>query len=247
MDTKHDTDMNIPFKISITPRSLMRRRQYKQLTPEEVTQQLFADFVSKHLNLRKKNGMLVRAEETVAELIRQGVSKSSVTFCFSYIAVALAHATYYIYRTEPARGSVQVNWNGHRFTVKPSIPSKELAEAILRIDAKFPELDAYVKKCLDRMAVELKAEEILRISVRAQLEGVMPDMGLGCTFDVKGDKVHLDLTRNFHGSVDLPISELQAFLNDPERILGTLQPDKKGSVDESVEAYLCGGQTYQLL
>ena len=238
MDTKNDTDMTIPFKSSITPRSLLRTRQYKQLTPEDVTQQLFAGFVSEHLKLRKKNAAPALAEETVAELIRQGVPKSSVTLSFSYLAVALAHATYYIYRTEPDRGSVQVNWNGHRFTVKPSIPSKELAEAILRIDAKFPELEACVKKCLDRMAVELKAEEILRISVRAQLEGVMPDMGLGCTFDVKGDKVHLDLTRNFHGSVDLPVSELQAFLNDPERILGTLHPDKRGAVYVVPDAFL---------
>lgn len=241
------TDMNIPFKTSITPRSLLRRSQYNQLTPEAVTQRLFADFVSEHLNLRKKNGASARAEETVLELFRQGVPKSSVTFCFSYLAVKLAHATYYIYRTEPDRGSVQVNWHGYRFTVKPTIPSKELAEAILRIDAKFPELKTKVKEFLDRMAVELKAEEILRISVGAQLKAVMPDMGLGCTFDVKGDRVHLDLTRNFHGSVDLPVSELQAFLNDPERILGTLRPNKKGSVDEAVEAYLCGGQTYQLL
>ena len=238
MDTKHDTDMTIPFKSSITPRSLLRTRQYKQLTPEEVTRQLFADFVSEHFNRRKKVGMPGPAEETVAELIRPGVPKSSVTLSFSYLAIALAHATYYIYRTEPDRGSVQVNWNGHRFTVKPSIPSKELAEAILRIDAKFPELEAWVKEFLDRMAVELKAEEILRISVGAQLEGVLPDMGFTCTFDVKGDKVHLDLTRNFHGSVDLPVSELQAFLNDPERILGTLHPDKRGAVYVVPEAFL---------
>ena len=240
--------MIFPFQTNIThPRSLLRRRQYKQLTPEGVTQQLFADFVSEHLNLRKKSGAPARAEETVIELFRQGVPKSSVTFCFSYLAVALAHATYYIYRTEPARGSVQVNWHGYRFTVKPTVAPKKLAEAILGIDAKFPELEAQVKEFLDRMAVELKAEEILRISVGAQLKAVMPDLGLGCTFDVKGDKVHLDLTRNFHGSVDLPVSELQAFLNDPERILGTLRPNKKGFVDEAVEAYLCGGQTYQLL
>ena len=86
--------------------------------------------------------------------------------------------------------------------------------------------------------MELKAEEILQVSVGAQLEAVLPAMGLGCTFSVKGDKVHMDLTRTFQGSVDLPISELQAFLSDPQRILGTLRPDGNGYVDDSGHAYL---------
>ena len=225
--------MTINYNTSIIPsmRSLTRRRHYSPLTPEEVTQQLFSDFVSEHFTRRKKNGMPGPAEETVAELIRHGVPKSDVTFCFSYLAVSLAHATYYIYRTEPARGSVQVNWNGHRFTVKPTVPSKELAETILRTDAKIPELEARVQEFLDRMAVELKAEEIMRITVGAQLEAVMPALGLGCSFDVKDNKVQLDLTRQFHGRVVLPVSELQAFLADRDRILGLLQPAQDGYVE----------------
>jgi hypothetical protein len=208
------------------------------MTPEEVTQRLFTDFVSVNLDRWKKKGTQAQAEETVVELFRKGVPKSSVTFCFSYLAVSLAHATYYIYRTEPARGSVQVNWNGHRFTVKPAVPSKELAEAILRTDAKFPELKARVQEFLDRMAAELKAEEIMAIAVGAQLEAVIPALGIGCTFHVTDDKVHMDLTRTFKGSVDLPIAELQAFLADPARILGTLHPDGNGYVDDSGHAYL---------
>lgn len=225
--------MKIEFNKSIIKSSRSQRRYFTPLTPEEMTQEMFSDFVSEHLNLRKKNRMPGPAEETVAELIRKGVPKSSVTFCFSYLAVSLAHATYYLYRTEPARGSVQVNWNGHRFTVKPISSAKELAEAILRIDKKFPALETRVKESLDRMAAELKAEEILAVAVGAQLEAVIPSMGLDCTFQVKDGKVHLDLTRTFQGSVDLPLSELQAFLADSERILGTLQPDKEGHVDDS--------------
>lgn len=227
------TDMTIPYKTSIihSTRPFWRRRQYKTMTPDEVTQRLFTDFVSVNLDRWKKKGTQAQAEETVVELFRKGVPKSSVTFCFSYLAVSLAHATYYIYRTEPARGSVQVNWNGHRFTLKPAVPSKELAEAILRTDAKFPELEARVQEFLDRMAVELKAEEIMRITVGAQLEAVMPALGLGCTFDVKDDKVQLDLTRQLHGRVVLPVSELQAFLADPNRILGLLEPGQDGYVE----------------
>ena len=233
--------MNTTFKTSITPRSLLRRRQYNQLTPEAVTQRLFADFVSEHLNLRKKNGASARAEETVAELIRQGVPKSAVAFCISYLTVTLAHATYYFYRTEPARGSVEVDWNGNQCKVNPALRSKDLAEAILRMDAKFPALETRVKEFLDRMAVELKAEEILHVSVGAQLEAVLPALGLRCLFSVKGDKVHMDLTRTFLGSVDLPIAELQAFLSDPERILDTLRPDGNGYVDDTGHAYLDPG------
>ena len=230
--------MKIEFNKTIIKSSRSRRRYYSPLTPEEETRQMFADFVSEHFNRRKKVGMPGPAEETVAELIRHGVPKSSVTFCFSYLSVALAHATYYLYRIEPAQGSVQVNWNGRRFTVKPISSAKDLAEAILRMDAEIPALEARVKEFLDRMAVELKAEEILQVSVGAQLEAVLPAMGLGCTFSVKGDKVHMDLTRTFQGSVDLPIAELQAFLADPERILGTLHPDGNGYVDDTGHAYL---------
>ena len=230
--------MKIEFNKSIITSRRSQRRYYSPLTPEEETRQMFADFVSEHLNLRKKNRMPGPAEETVAELIRHGVPKSAVTFCFSYLAVTLAHATYYFYRTEPARGSVEVDWNGHLCTVRPALRSKDLAEAILRMDTELPALEAKVKDFLDRMAAELKAEEILQVSVGAQLEAVLPAMGLGCTFSVKGDKVHMDLTRTFQGSVDLPISELQAFLADPERILGTLHPDGNGYVDDTGHAYL---------
>ena len=224
----------------------MRRKHYTPLTPEETTRHMFEDFVSEHLNVRKKkrSGMPGPAEETVAELIRHGVQKSSVTFCFSYLAVELAHATYYFYRTEPARGSVEVDWNGLLYTVRPAFRSKDQAEAILQMDAEIPELEARVKEFLDRMAVELKAEEILQVSVGAQLEAVLPAMGLGCYFEVKGDKVHLDLTRTFQGSVDLPIAELQAFLADHERILGTLHPDGNGYVDDTGHAYLGSGTPF---
>ena len=239
--------MIIKHHTSFTPstRALVRRKHYTPLTPEETTRHMFEDFVDEHLNVRKKkSGMPGPAEETVAELIRHGVQKSSVTFCFSYLAVELAHATYYFYRTEPARGSVEVDWNGHLCTVRPVLRSKDQAEAILRMDAEIPELEARVKEFLDRMAVELKAEEILQVSVGAQLEAVLPAMGLGCTFRVKGDKVHMDLTRTFQGSVDLPIAELQAFLSDPERILGTLHPDGNGYVDDTGHAYLGSGTPF---
>ena len=238
--------MKIPFQTSIitSRRSLVRRKQYKLLTPEAATRQLFEAFVGEHLNVRKKNGMPGPAEETVAELIRHGVPKSAVTFCISYLAVTLAHATCYFYRTEPARGSVEVDWNGVKSTVRPALRPKDLAEAILRMDAELPALETRVKEFLDRMAAELKAEEIMAIAVGAQLEAVIPALGIGCYFEVKGDKVHMDLTRTFQGSVDLPLAELQAFLADPARILGTLHPDGNGYVDDTGHAYLDPGSQF---
>lgn len=237
--------MKIEFNKTIIKSSRSQRRYYfTPLTPEEQTQQMFADFVSGHFCRRKKTGMPGPAEETVAELIRQGVPKSSVTFCFSYLAVSLAHATYYLYRTEPARGAVQVNWNGRRFSVKPTLSSKVLAEAILRMDEELPALGTRVKEFLDRLAVEMKAEEIQRITVKAQLDAILPAMGINCRFDVTDDKVRLNMTRTFQGSVDLPIAELQAFLADPERILGTLHPDGNGYVDDTGHAYLDPGSQF---
>lgn len=239
--------MKIPFQKSIitSRRTLVRRKQYQLLTPEEATRQLFEDFVGEHLNVRKKKvGMPGPAEETVAELIRHGVPKSAVSFCISYLAVTLAHATCYFYRTEPARGSVEVDWNGHLCTVRPVLRPKDLAEAILQLDAELPALESRVKEFLDRMAAELKAEEILAISVGAQLEAVIPALGIRCYFEVKGDKVHMDLTRTFQGSVGIPLAELQAFLADPARILGALHPDGNGYVDDTGHAYLDPGSQF---
>ena len=237
--------MKIEFNKTIIKSSRSQRRYFSPLTPEEMTQEMFSDFVGEHLNVRKKKvGMPGPAEETVAELIRHGVPKSAVSFCMSYLAVTLAHATCYFYRTEPARGSVEVDWNGHLCTVRPVLRPKDLAEAILQLDAELPTLETRVKEFLDRMATELKAEEILAISVGAQLEAVIPALGIGCYFEVKGDKVHMDLTRTFQGSVDLPLAELQAFLADPARILGTLHPDGNGYVDDTGHAYLDPGSQF---
>ena len=120
-----------------------------------------------------------------------------------------------------------------QLAAKLNMPEREIRNAAMLLkDLGYLEMDAA------GMSLSRKAEEILEVSVGAQLEAVMPAIGLGCTFRVRGDKVHMDLTRTFQGSVDLPISELQAFLADPERILGTLHPDGNSYVDDTGHAYL---------
>lgn len=233
--------MTIKYNTSIkkTTRSLLRECPYNRETPEKLVNRLFSELVGEVLGKRNKNGTSARAEETVAELIRSGLRKDDVEPRFAYLGVALEHATYYLYRTEPGKGSVEVHWKGFQCSVKPALQAKELAQAIRELDAMFPELEVRMKEFLERVAVERKAAEIQRIAVGAQLEAVLPDMGLGCTFNVKDDKVHLDLTRTFQGSVDLPLAELQAFLADPERIHDTLQPDKHGYVHD-IDHYFLG-------
>ena len=107
--------MKIEFNKTIIKSSRSQRRYFSPLTPEEMTQEMFSDFVSEHLNLQKRNRMPGPAEETVAELIRHGVPKNSVTFCMSFLAVTLAHATCHFYRTEPARilGTLHPDGNGY--------------------------------------------------------------------------------------------------------------------------------------
>lgn len=70
-DTKHLTDMTINYNTSIIPsmRSMMRRRHFKPLTPEEATRRLFEDFVSGHLDQRKKKGMQAQAEEFLDRIL----------------------------------------------------------------------------------------------------------------------------------------------------------------------------------
>lgn len=227
--------MTFPFDkaIKISSRPLLRECSYNHESPEKMANRLFTDLMTELLGGRPKDGTPPRAEETAVEMIRQGLSKNNIMFCFTYLAIPLEHSTFYLYRGEPDKRVVQVDWKSYRCTVRPNLPPKELARAILAFDAQCPELENRMTEFLGRIGAERKAAEIQRITVQSQLSAVIPDMGLDCIFTLKDGSVHLELTRTFQGSVDLPLAELQAFLADPERILGILQPRKDGFVDDS--------------
>ena len=226
-------------------KKLLQEHKVVRGKPEDLVNSMHNGVINVLLTSPRKDKTAPRAEEVAVELIRSGVPKDSIRARFLYIEVQLENGTYFLYRTGRPKGTVQVDWNGNRCVVQTTLSPKELAETLQGLDGLLPQLEACGEELLVRMRAELKAEEIQRTAVRNQLEAALPPMGVACTFDVKDDKVHLQLTRAFQGNVDLPLTELAAFLSDPERILASLQPAEEGFVEDSERHYFFPGPHFR--
>jgi hypothetical protein len=213
-------------------RILMQDCLVSPKSPERLLEHLFADVVGEVLTAPKKGGTVPKAEETAIELGRQGVPRESMHIGFQQVTVPLRNSTCILHRIKFPAGTVEVDWKKYRRVVTSSRPAKELASIILELDELLPMLEIKWKELLDRILVEMKALQIQRITVKSQLEAVLPALGIQCGFDVKDDKVELHLTRTFTGAVNIPLAELSSFLADPDRILATLQPYKDGRVED---------------
>ena len=228
-----------------TFRKLLQEHKYTRDEPEKVVNNLYTGVINILFTSSRKDRTAPRAEEVATALIKAGVPKASIRARFLYIEVRLGNGTFCLYRANLPRGTVKVEWNGNRCVVQSTLYPKELADAILGLDGLFTELEAKGEELLTRISAELKAREIQRTAVKTQLEAALPAMGIACSFDLKDDKVHLQLSRTFQGKVDLTLTELAAFLSDPERILTTLQPAEQGYVEDSEGHYYFPGPHFR--
>ena len=217
---------------------LLQECLFSPKSPKELLEHLFADVVGEVLTAPTKGGSVPQAEATTIELARQGVPRESMHIGFLQVTVPLPNATCILHRIKFPAGSVEISWKECRRVVTSSLPAKDLARTILELDQLLPALEAKWKELLDRILVEMKAQQIQRIAVKNQLEAVLPALGIQCGFDVKDDKVQVHMTRIFTGSVELPLPELAAFLADPERILASLQPHNDGRVEDEDNSFL---------
>ena len=197
--------------------------------PGRLVEYMFSNVIDE-LFSAKEGGTCATAEGTAAELIRLGVPKKSMVIGYQHTLVPLRNATYTLHRLQHPQGTVAIHWKEYQYTIRPMLSAKELARAILDLDAMLPKLEEVGEEMVRRVAVQKKAEEIVRITVLNQLEAVMPALGIRCGFDIRHGKVHIDLHKTFSGSVDIPLTELPDFLADTERILALLQPPKEGEV-----------------
>ena len=227
------------FQQAVRKYSRLLLREYVD-TPGSVNQlreKLFSSVVGDLLIAPKKVGKapdrkVSKAEKTALELIRLGVPKKSLRFGFMEISVPLQNAVCILHRLRFPPGTIEISWKGYRRFVTTSLPAKDLARIILDLDELLPELEVKTQELVERVAVELKALQIQRITVKHQLEEILPALGIQCGFNVIGDKVHLHLTRTFLGEMEIPLSELQAFLSDPDRIFASLQPPCNARVED---------------
>ena len=227
-----DTKDRFQIAVKNAREALEKQAVYESVTPYHVLARLFSSVVEDVLVSLKKGGTVPKAEETALELIRLGVPKKSLSFGFMDVCVPLQNAVCILHRLRFPPGTVEISWKGYRRAVTTSLPAKDLARIILELDELLPELEVKTQELAERVAVELMALKIQRITVKRQLEEVLPAMGIRCGFDVIDDKVHLQLTRTFQGEMEIPLSELQAFLSNPDRIFASLQPPSSAYVED---------------
>mgnify|MGYP007056160431 CR=1 FL=1 len=176
------------------------------------------------------------AEEVAAGLIRSGVSRDDIRATYQHVTVTLPNGTFRLYRGlkpgTPA-GSLRILLPGMSQVFETGLASAELSRLILFIDSIIPAL----KRVMDRLAQDIKmaekeyiagqkAEEIARKAVSTLLGEVLPGLDIGYSFRLVGGKVRLDLRKEFHGRVDIPLDKIVEFLSEPEKILSTLSPVK---------------------
>lgn len=224
-------DMNEQFHAAVKKagRAMLEESVDTTETPEQLLGGLFGKVVDE-LFPPKKGARYPAAEETASELIRLGVPKRSMDVGFMRTTVPLLNVVAVLHRIKYPKGTVQIIWKDYQRTVRPGLSAKDLARALLDLDALMPELEARGKRLIERIAIERKALQIVQITVRNQLEAVLPAMGIRCGYDIRDTKVHIDLSKTFTGSLDIPLTELGDFLADPERIMAALQAPAEGEV-----------------
>ena len=227
-----DTKQNIRNAIKKASRQLLRCCIYSQDETEQVVEHLLADVIGIVFAARRKNGVTPKAEETVAEMIRLGVPKNIIRARYEYVEVSLQNAKYTFYRNGYYPDSIQIDWNGCLCIEKSTLSPIDLARTIIDLDTLLPFLGCKAEELIVKISGEKKAIQIQRATVKPQLEAVLPAMGIGCMFGIKDGVVQLQLSKSFSCFIDIPISELSAFLSDPERILSTLKPSQEGYVDD---------------
>ena len=227
-----DTKDRFHIAVRNAREALQKQAVYESVTPYHVLARLFSSVVEDMLVALNKGRTVPKAEETAAELIRLGVPKKEMDTTFMRISIPLPNATFILHKCQYPPGTVEVQWNKHHCVLRSGLPAKDLARTILDLAPLLPELLTVHKELVDRFAVERKARQVMRITVKSQLEAVIPEMGIDCQYEVLDGVVHLNMARRFEGQVDVPLAELAAFLADPERIDAALKPVNEACANE---------------
>lgn len=173
-----------------------------------------------------------RPEDVALTLLRQGVPAKEIQASHKHLDVYLPNSVYRIFRMNDF-GSFRMMRPASCGTVRTALGAQTMADFLLAFEALVPMLEKQIEAVLGEMLTavrekkaELKAREIERKTVQIQLDEVLPDLGVNCHYEVNDGVVHLDLTRTLTASLDIPLTELQDLLRDPERILSALSVQK---------------------
>ena len=204
----------------------------KDFSSEIMANALFRDVLKCMFNESGKNCIPANPEETVAELIRNGIPKECVSAGFRHVTADLPNGSYRLYRLTSAypTGSVRISRGESEVVILTGYSPKEMAEFILLLDPLLPKIDEAAETLyrdmnreIVRRQAEIKALEIAKQAVEAQLAEVLPGLGISCKFKITDDMVHLDLARLFKAGIDIPLAELSNLLSTPEKIESALK------------------------
>ena len=197
-----------------------------------VRDQLFMSVVKKMAGKLKSEDAGMNPEETVIIIIRIAIPKENIRANFNYLTARLPNAEYRLYRETsgfPA-GTIRITWKGCIVYISSGLSSEDTARFILQLDDHLPTIDGAAEALFEELLneyrnkqKEMKALEIARKAIDAQLASVLPGLGISVNYTIADGKVHLHLTRTYSSEVELPLEALGDFLSDPGRVESALK------------------------
>ena len=120
--------------------------------------------------------------------------------------------------------------NGLSVDISPGLSTEDTVRFVLLLDELLPRIDEAAGVLFDELQkeyrnkqTEMKALEIARKAVEAQIADVLPGMGIKAKYKIADGKVKLNLTRTLTGEVEVPLEALRDFLSDPGRVESALK------------------------
>lgn len=197
-----------------------------------VRDRLFMSVVKDMAGEFKSEDTRMNPEETATRLIHHGIPKGNISAKFNYLTASLPNADYRLYRKTSGNSAdtIRITRNGYSVYITSRLSSEETARFVLLLDEHLPRIDeaagALFGELLQKYRnkqTEMKALEIAREAVEAQIADILPGMGIKAKYKIADGKVKLNLTRTLTGEVEVPLEALRDFLSDPGRVESALK------------------------
>ena len=202
-----------------------------ELIKEKLFQSVVKD-LAEEFEVPESKDIRMNPEETTTRLIHHGIPKGNISAKFNHLTASLPNADYRLYRETSGNSAdtIRITRNGYSVYITSRLSSEETARFVLLLDEHLPRIDeaagALFGELLQKYRnkqTEMKALEIARKAVEAQIADVLPGMGIKAKYKIADGKVKLNLTRTLTGEVEVPLEALRDFLSDPGRVESALK------------------------
>lgn len=203
----------------------------EEFSVELVREKLFQSVVKDFEEESGADNIRMNPEETAVGLIRHGIPKENICAKFKHLTAVLHNADYRLYRgaSRYTAGVIRITRNGCGVNINPGLSTEDTVRFVLLLDELLPRIDEAAGALFDELQkeyrnkqAEMKALEIARKAVEAQIADVLPRMGIKAKYKIADGKVKLHLTRTWSGEVEVPLEALRDFLSDPGRVESAL-------------------------